>query len=230
MPALGKFGFHFAIKRAYIEQPGNGFIYSFDRANHKVRIWLGAAQAALTIAANTQTGNVAATPAASGGTPAGNLANLAAGAFTGDAATPTGNVANSTNHSHDLLVAGNGVAPPVDMVGVNGVNLCANVAANATILGADAANKGGVLDKQVAAGAFTGDAKTPTGNVANGTGAFVGAALGTHVHGAQTFTGDSHTHTVTGGGLVAEAALAEMDAAVVLAASTHILYMEMVGR
>jgi hypothetical protein len=42
-PALGKFGFNFAIKRVYIEQPANGFIYSFDRANHKLRIFLGAA-------------------------------------------------------------------------------------------------------------------------------------------------------------------------------------------
>jgi len=45
MPAIGKFGFHFAIKRAYIEQPANGYIYSFDRANHKLRIFLGGAHA-----------------------------------------------------------------------------------------------------------------------------------------------------------------------------------------
>ena len=44
MPAIGYFGFNFAIKRTYIENPGNGYIYSFDRANHKVRIWLGSAR------------------------------------------------------------------------------------------------------------------------------------------------------------------------------------------
>jgi hypothetical protein len=54
--------------------------------------------------------------------------------------------------------------------------------------------------------------------VANGTGDFVGDAPANFVH------------VVTGGGAVAQAALAEMDAAVVLAADTHILYMEMVGR
>lgn len=43
MPAIGKFGFNFAIKRAYIEQPANGFIYHFDRANHKLRIFQGSA-------------------------------------------------------------------------------------------------------------------------------------------------------------------------------------------
>jgi len=42
MPVLGKFGFNFAIKRVYIEQPADGFIYHFDRANHKLRIYLGA--------------------------------------------------------------------------------------------------------------------------------------------------------------------------------------------
>ena len=41
MPALAKLGLFFEIKRAYIEQPSNGFIYHFDRANHKLRIFQG---------------------------------------------------------------------------------------------------------------------------------------------------------------------------------------------
>jgi hypothetical protein len=117
---------------------------------------------------------------------------------------------------------------------VNGVNLCANVGANATILGADAAAKGGVLDKQVGAGAFTGDSKTPTGNVANGTGVFVGTAAtptGNVANGTGVFTGaalGTHTHAITGGGAVAEAALAEMDDGVAPAATT--LYMQVIGQ
>lgn len=42
MPAIGKFGLNFAIKRAYIEQPANGYVYHFDRANHKLRIFQAA--------------------------------------------------------------------------------------------------------------------------------------------------------------------------------------------
>lgn len=39
LPDLAHFGLHKEIKRARISQPGNGFIYSFDRANHKLRIF-----------------------------------------------------------------------------------------------------------------------------------------------------------------------------------------------
>jgi hypothetical protein len=39
MPDIGNFGFLRVIKRAYFEQPANGFIYHFDRANHKIRIF-----------------------------------------------------------------------------------------------------------------------------------------------------------------------------------------------
>lgn len=251
MPPIAKFGFNFAIKRAYIEQPANGFIYHFDRANHKVRIFLGAARDAITVASHanialpTPTGNVAATPGASGGTPSGNLANLAAGAFTGDALaniTPAGNLANlvAAAHSHNLIIAGNGTYTFDADVGVNEANaaLASNIANAVTVVGANA-TKGGVANTTPgnSSGDFVGDALapgTPTGNVANGTGAFVGDALATHVHGAQAFTGDAPanlanlTHVVTGGGAVAEAALAEMDAGVAPAATT--LYMEMVGR
>jgi hypothetical protein len=50
MPALGKFGFNFAIKRVYFEQPANGFIYHFDRTNHKVRIFQGAGAGTIAVA------------------------------------------------------------------------------------------------------------------------------------------------------------------------------------
>ena len=50
MPAIGAFGFKKVIERAFIEQPANGFIYHFDRANQKLRIFLGAARAAIAIA------------------------------------------------------------------------------------------------------------------------------------------------------------------------------------
>lgn len=163
MPALGKFGFHFAIKRAYIEQPGNGFIYSFDRANHKLRIFNGAGAGTIAVAnhANialpTPTGNVAA-PA--------NHANIA--------------VAAPADHSHNLVIA-NGVAM-VDGIGVNGSNLV--VAANnaVTITGGNATT-GGVANGAVPAPAnianlthnapaFTGDAPA---NLANLTHTVTGA-------------------------------------------------------
>jgi hypothetical protein len=50
MPAIGKFGFLSAIKRAYIEQPANGFIYHFDRANHKLRIFQGSGAGTIAVA------------------------------------------------------------------------------------------------------------------------------------------------------------------------------------
>jgi hypothetical protein len=185
MPDKGKFGFYIAIKRAYIEQPANGFIYHFDRANHKLRIFLGSA-VAITVA---------------------NHVNIAL-------PTPTGSVANHVNiavpapanHSHDLVIAGNGTAPPVDMVGANAGTLSANVANAQTITGGNATT-GGVQAAAVPAPA----------NIANLT---------------HTFTGDAPanlanlTHTVTGSS--GEAALTEMNDGVPPAATT--LYMEMVGR
>ena len=40
LPAIGKFGFRKAIDFVAIEQPpGNGFVYKYDRANHKIRIY-----------------------------------------------------------------------------------------------------------------------------------------------------------------------------------------------
>lgn len=245
MPAIGKFGFHFAIKRAYIENPGNGYIYSFDRANHKVRIWLGAARDAITVANHVgvaPTGNIAnltfVGDALANITPVGNLANLAAGAFTGDALAPTGNLANlaPAAHSHDLVIAANTETFDVG-IGVHEANttLCGNIA-NAVIIPGGNATLGGVANTTPANGSgdFVGDAVAPTGNVANGTGDFVGDELapGTPAGNVTAdFVGDAPanlTHTVTGGGAVAEAALAEMDNTVAPAATT--LYMEMVGR
>lgn len=239
MPALDKFGFEFAIKRAYIEQAGDGYVRSFDRANHKLRIFLGSARDAITVANHVgvaPTGNVAAPANHVGVAPTGNLANLAAGAFTGDSATPTGNLSNlaPAAHSHDLVIAGNGTYPFDAGIGVNEANaaLTSNIANAVTVVGANA-TKGGIANTTPAngSGVFTGDAKTPTGNVANGTGDFVGDVPANFQHSAPAFTGDvmaNLTHTVTGGGAVAEAALAEMDNTVAPVATT--LYMEMVGR
>lgn len=40
LPAIGKFGFNKTIEFGLIEQPpANGFIYKFDRANHKIKIF-----------------------------------------------------------------------------------------------------------------------------------------------------------------------------------------------
>jgi hypothetical protein len=249
MPALGKFGFHFAIKRAYIEQPGNGFIYSFDRANHKVRIWLGMAQDAITcnaVTAGTPAGNVAipATNAAGAGTPAGNVAIPATNAAT--AGTPAGNLASNVitfdPHSHSLLIASNATGGNIlDAIGANAASnsLVSNSANVFTIDGNDAANGGianatqtGVVN---AVGLTMGEMATHI-HGAPGNVALVGDAMATHTHGAPgnvALVGDvmaTHTHGLAGGGALAEAALAEMNAAVVLAAATHILYMEMVGR
>jgi hypothetical protein len=107
MPAIGKFGFLRAIKRAYFEQPANGFIYHFDRANHKIRIFNGAGAGSIAVA---------------------NHVNIA--------------VPAPANHSHDLVIAGNGTKPPVDMVGANAGTLSANVANAQTITGGNATTGG----------------------------------------------------------------------------------------
>lgn len=221
MPALGKFGFHFAIKRAYIEQPGNGFIYSFDRANHKLRIFLGAARDAITLAAisaGTPSGNVGNSANVSAGTPAGNVANTA----NVSGGTPTGNVAAPANHV--------GVAPTGNVAShLHVENVDANYTANANTGNAAPAFTGDApANLAHDTPAFTGDALTAHLHAA---GAFSGDAMTAHLHAGGAFTGDalaSHNHTVTGGGAVAEAALAEMDSGVAPAATT--LYMEMVGR
>ena len=42
LPAVAKFGVK-AIKRFHIQSPGNGYVYSYDPANHKLIIEKGAA-------------------------------------------------------------------------------------------------------------------------------------------------------------------------------------------
>jgi hypothetical protein len=41
MPPVYVFGVNFKIDRVAIEQPANGYVYHFDRANHKIRIFQG---------------------------------------------------------------------------------------------------------------------------------------------------------------------------------------------
>ena len=224
MPAIGNFGFRKAIERVFIEQPASGYIYHFDRTNHRIRIFLGAAVAisvanhvgvaptgnianTSNVSAGTPAGNVANTSNVSGGTPAGNLTDLAAGAFTGDAlapGTPTGNLSNlaPAAHSHDLVIAAN-AGNVVDFVGLTAANeIAANANGPFTIAGGNATT-GGIANTTPAngAGVFTGDALaniTPAGNVANGTGNFTGDALAAHLHTSGAFTGDAlvaHLHT-----------------------------------
>ncbi len=176
MPAIGNFGFNFALRRVYIEQPANGFIYAFDRANQKLRIFLGAAQAAVTVAVANHVG-VAPT------------GNVAAPAFTGDAManlTPTGNVAAPSAHV-GVAPTGNvaapgahvGVAPTGNVANTTGVSAgtpTGNIANASTDFVGDLIADAGVN-------------YTPTGNIANIS--FEGDALPTHTHGAQAFTGDT---------------------------------------
>ena len=170
MPAIGNYGFKKQLFRVFIEQPANGFIYAFDRANLKLRIFLGSARAAITVA---------------------NHVGVA----------PTGNVANPL-HQHNLIVVANnaGQGTLIDAIGVNVANQAlVDAAANAAnILGANSANRGGVQGTTPANSTFTGDAPA------------------------------NLVHTITGGGVIAEAALAEMDDGVAPAATT--LYAEMVGQ
>jgi hypothetical protein len=200
MPAIGYFGMKKVIDRVFIEQPANGFIYSFDRTNLKLRIFLGAAVGAITCNAVTA------------GTPAGNLANLVA-------ANHVHALANLVQpvHSHDLTIlangAGAGVGVIVAMANTANHALVSDTAAGDVIPGGNVANKGGVGNTTPANG-VSGDA---VGTIpANSTGNFVGDAMATHVHG------------LTGAGGAAEAALAEMDDGVAPAATT--LYMQVIGQ
>jgi len=186
MPVIAKFGMKKEIKRAFIEQPANGFIYSFDRANQKLRIFLGAARDAITVA---------------------NHINLQIGAPTVANHIDLA-IAAPANHSHNLIVAANGAGAPVDMVGVNVANqsLTTNTANVGTIVGGNA-TLGGVQEGAVPAPA----------NMAN-----LVHSVGAPANMANL------VHTVTGGGAVAEAALAEMDDGVAPAATT--LYMQIIGQ
>jgi len=41
MPSLANFDLHKEIRRAKVIQPADGYVYHFDRANHKLRIFYG---------------------------------------------------------------------------------------------------------------------------------------------------------------------------------------------
>jgi hypothetical protein len=135
MPDKGKFGFNFAIKRTYIEQPANGFVYSFDRANHKLRIFEGSGVDGITVANHV------------GVAPTGNLANLVAAA-----------------HAHSLVILANNAGAGTQIIGAgsNTANhaLVSNTAAGDTIPGGNTANKGGVETTTPgnSTGNFVGDA------------------------------------------------------------------------
>jgi hypothetical protein len=91
MPDMSKFGMRKEIKRVFIEEAANGFIYHFDRVNHKLRIFQGAPAGA--VAAPAFTGTQAhLTGEAEDYTPAGSIA---APVFTGQAGplVELGNVA-----------------------------------------------------------------------------------------------------------------------------------------
>jgi hypothetical protein len=115
LPAMGAFGMKKEIKRVFIEgQPGDGFIYKYDRTNHTMRIYqVGADPGAPSIAAasaGTPAGTVAkATPAGTvdPGTHVFTGAELAEQAFTGSA---------MATHTH-VLSGGTGVAAPLAELG-----------------------------------------------------------------------------------------------------------------
>jgi hypothetical protein len=103
MPDLSKFGMRKEIKRVHIEQPANGYVYHFDRANHKLRILQGAPAGG--VAAPAFTGTLAhLTGDAEDYTPAGSIA---APTFTGQAGplVEIGNVAVPVTTLH-LTVKG----------------------------------------------------------------------------------------------------------------------------
>lgn len=57
LPAIGTFGFRTAISFAAIEQPpANGFIYKFDRTNHKIKIFTQGVRTGSTGAAGCENG------------------------------------------------------------------------------------------------------------------------------------------------------------------------------
>jgi len=123
LPSIGKFGMKKEIKRLYIQQPADGYVYVYDPTNYTIRIFQGSAVTG-TISAN------------SAGTPAGNVtAN-----FTGNAA----------NHAHDLLVKGGLTIDANDAIGLDANSQFGKASANdITVPGANAATKGGVLAANV---------------------------------------------------------------------------------
>jgi hypothetical protein len=56
LPAKGSFGFQKEIEFGVIEQPINGFVYKFDRANHKILIYAQGIRTGSTTAADSTSG------------------------------------------------------------------------------------------------------------------------------------------------------------------------------
>ena len=188
LPDIAKFRLKSFIKRLFIEQPANGLVYAYDRTVRTatpvgpygtIRIFQGnggAISGATFVGdAQTPTGNVATSGATSGGTPAGNVVEA--------------------SHSHGLVILANsvGMGAQVIAAGANTANhaFVSNTATGDTIPAGNSANQGGVANTTPAnatftgaalaththtAGAFTGDAQTPTGNI-TGTVVVVGGAL-----------------------------------------------------
>jgi hypothetical protein len=59
LPAMGVFGFKKLIEFGAIEQPVNGFLYKFDRANHKMLIYAQGVRTGSTTAADSSSGALA---------------------------------------------------------------------------------------------------------------------------------------------------------------------------
>jgi hypothetical protein len=134
LPAMGAFGMKKEIKRVFIEgQPGDGFVYKYDRTNHTMRIYqVGADPGAPSIAeasAGTPAGSVAA-PVFSGAalanfTPAGTV-DPGTHVFSGTPASPGTPAGTNTApaftgsalaaHTH-VLSGATGVAAPLVELG-----------------------------------------------------------------------------------------------------------------
>lgn len=59
LPAIGQFGYKKAIEFCAIEQPADGYVYKYDRANHKMMILAQGMTTGSTVAADAATGALA---------------------------------------------------------------------------------------------------------------------------------------------------------------------------
>lgn len=59
LPVIGQFGFKVAIEFGVIEQPINGFLYKFDRSNHKILIYGQGFTTGSSVAADSTSGALA---------------------------------------------------------------------------------------------------------------------------------------------------------------------------
>lgn len=69
LPAMGVFGFHTVIEFGAIEQPINGFLYKYDRANHKLLIYAQGFTTGATAAAANENGALVVNSAGAQGVP-----------------------------------------------------------------------------------------------------------------------------------------------------------------